>query len=61
MQRTVGIALAVILAAALGMLMRSSFNNAKSTAPAVKASIVPLELMLKADKNLPDQTPREPF
>jgi hypothetical protein len=61
MRRTVGIALAVILAAALGMWMRSSFNDMKSTVSEVKASNNPLELMQKADKNLPDQTPREPF
>jgi hypothetical protein len=61
MRRTVGIALAVILAAALGMWMRFSSNDVKSSALAVKASIVPLELMEKADRNLPDQTPREPF
>ena len=61
MRRTAGIPLAVILAAALGIWMWSSFDDMKSTAPAVKASIIPLELMQKADKDLPDQTPREPF
>jgi hypothetical protein len=61
MRSTVGVALAVILAAAFGMWMRSSFNDVKSTAAEVKASNSPLELMQKADKNLPDQTPREPF
>jgi hypothetical protein len=61
MRRTTGIPLTAILAAALGIWMWSWFTDVKSTAPGVKASIIPLELMQKADKNLPDQTPREPF
>ena len=58
------IALLVILAAALGMWMSSSSKQLKSAAPQADASlntILPIELMRKSDKNLPDKTVPEPF
>ena len=66
MRRTVGIGLGVILAAAtLGMWIVSSPNDVTSTeSVAVKGSgtpMLPVELMRKAGKDLPDGTPREPF
>ena len=74
MRRTAGMALLVVLAAtlgiwmvladALGMLMSFSSKQVKSTAPLAEASlttILPVELMRKSDKDLPDKTVPEPF
>ena len=64
MRRTASIALLVILAAALGMWMTFSSKQVKSTAPQAEAlltTILPVELMRKSDKNLPDKTVPEPF
>jgi hypothetical protein len=57
-------ALLVVLTAALGMWMSFSSNQMKSTEPLVEASlttILPVELMRKFDKDLPDKTVPEPF
>ena len=64
MRRTAGIALLVILAAAVGMWTSFSSNQVKSIKPAAGASlttILPVELMRKSDKELPDRTVPEPF
>ena len=59
------IVLAIILAAAVGVRLESSPRDVSSNASeAVEASsntILPYELHLKADKNLPDKTVPEPF
>jgi hypothetical protein len=62
MLRTAAFALlVVILAAALGTWVRSS-NQTKSTVPAeASISIFSIELTRKANKDLPDNTPVEPF
>ena len=63
MRRTAG-ALLVILAAALGMWMSFSSKQVKSNAPQAEASlttILPVELMRKSDKDLPEKTVPEPF
>ena len=63
MRRTASIALLVILAA-LGIWMSFSPKQVKSNAPQAEASlttILPVELMRKSDKNLPDKTVPEPF
>jgi hypothetical protein len=61
--RTVAvIVLSVAFVAALAMSLRSMSPDAKSTAPAVaEASIDPVDIMLKAGKDLRDETTREPF
>ena len=64
MRRTAGIALLVILAAAVGMWTSFSSNQVKSTKAVAGASlttILPVELMRKSDKELPDRTVPEPF
>ena len=63
MRRTASIALLVILAAALGPWMSFSSKQVKSTAPAEASltTMLPVELMRKSDKNLPDKTVPEPF
>ena len=59
---TVGIALAVAFAAALGLWIQFSPHEANSTAAdAAKASIVPIDIMRKVGKDLRDETPSEPF
>ena len=63
MPRTASIALLVILAA-LGMWMSLSPKQVKSNTPQAEASlttILPVELMRKSDKNMPDKTVPEPF
>jgi hypothetical protein len=63
MRRTASIALLVILAA-LGIWMSFSPKQVKSNAPQAEASlatILPVELMRKSDKNMPDKTVPEPF
>lgn len=64
MRRTTTISVLVILAAALDMWMTLSSKQVKSTAPQAEASlttILPVELMRKSDKDLPDKTVPEPF
>lgn len=65
MRTTVGMVLAVVLAAALAMWMRSASDHASSTetAPAEASStpMLPIELMRKSDRNLPDKTVHDPF
>jgi multidrug resistance efflux pump len=65
MRTTAGIVLAVVFAAALAMWIRSSSHHMSSTEPApAEASstpVLPIELMKKSDKDLPDKTVREPF
>jgi len=62
MRTTAGILVAVILAAALGVRMSNSSNRVSSTVPAAaEASMLPIELMRKSDRDLPDNTAREPF
>ena len=64
MRRTASVALLVILAAALGMWMSFSPKQVKSNAPQAEASlttILPVELMRKSDRDLPDKTVPEPF
>lgn len=65
MRTTVGIVLAVVLAAALAVWIGSSSQRVSSTeaAPAEASStpVLPIELMRKSDRNLPDKTVREPF
>jgi hypothetical protein len=62
MRTTVGIALAVAFAAGLALWIQSSAHDASSTAAtAAKASILPIDIMLKVGKDLRDETPREPF
>jgi len=64
MRRTASIALLVILAVALGMWMTFSSKQVKSYATQADASlttILPVELMGKSDKGLPDKTVPEPF
>ena len=62
MRTIAGILVAVSLVAALGMWMRHSSNRVSSTVPAAaEASMLPLELMRKSDRDLPDNTTREPF
>jgi hypothetical protein len=58
-----GVVLAVIFSAAMATWIRSSSNQVQSTRPAAEASapMLPLELMRKSDKDLPDKTVREPF
>jgi hypothetical protein len=60
MRTIAGILVAVSLVAALGVWMGYS-PRVSSTAPAAEASMLPIELMRKSDRNLPDNTPREPF
>ncbi len=65
MRITAGMVLAVVFAAALAMWMRSSSDHMSSTKPApAEASntpMLPIELMQKSGKDLPDKTVREPF
>jgi hypothetical protein len=64
MRTTAGMVLAVVLAAALAMWIQSSSHRVRSTEPPAEASstpMLPIELMKKSDKNLPDKTVREPF
>jgi len=65
MRTTAGIVLAVVLAVALATWMRSASDHVGPTAPApAEASagpMLPLELMKKSDRNLPDKTVPEPF
>jgi hypothetical protein len=64
MRSIVGVALAIVFAAAVTVWVRSSSNHVKSAAPAAEASsipILPLDLMRKSDKELEDKTVREPF
>ena len=64
MRTTAGIALAVVLAVALAMRLLSSSHHMSSTEPPVEASttpMLPIELMKKSGKDLPDNTVREPF
>ena len=65
MRTTAGIVLAVVLAAALAMWMRFAPDHVSPTgAASAEASItpiLPIELMKKSDKNLPDKTVPEPF
>ena len=64
MRKTASIALLVILAAALGMWTSFSSKQVRSAAPQAEASlntILPVELMRKSDKHLPDKTVPEPF
>jgi hypothetical protein len=61
-RRTVGIAFAVILAAALGVWLGFSPSQVNLNARAAEPStIFPIELHSKAGKDLPDTTVREPF
>jgi hypothetical protein len=64
MRKTIGIVLAVFFVAALGVWIRSS-NHANSGVPAAAEAtstpMLPVELMRKTDKDLPDNTVREPF
>ena len=61
MRTTIGIALAVAFAAALGLWTQSSPHEATTAAATAKASIVPIDIMWKVGKDLRDETPREPF
>jgi hypothetical protein len=62
MRIATGIVLAVAFAVALAMSVGSSPHDADSTAPAaVKASILPIDMMQIVGKDLQDETPREPF
>ena len=65
MRTTAGIVLAVVLVAALATWMRFASDHESPTGPApVEAStgpMLPLELMKKSGKDLPDKTVREPF
>jgi hypothetical protein len=64
MRKTIGIVLAICFVAALGAWIRSS-NHANSSVPgaaeATSTPMLPVELMRKANKDLPDNTVREPF
>jgi hypothetical protein len=64
MRKTIGIVLAVFFVAALGVWIRSS-NHGNSGVPAAAEAtstpMLPVELMRKANKDLPDNTVREPF
>ena len=59
------IVLAAILAAALGVRLGPSpgpmNSNASGAVEALSSTILPGELHLKAGKDLPDETVREPF
>ena len=64
MRTTVGIVLAVAFAAALAMWMGFSFHvSSTGTAPAEASStpMLPLEIMKRSDRNLPDKTVHDPF
>ena len=65
MRTTAGIVLAVVLAAALATWMRfaSDHMGPRGPAPAeaLTGPMLPLELMKKSGKDLPDKTVREPF
>jgi len=65
MPTAAGIVLAMVFAAALTMWMRSASDHMSPTGPAPaeasSAPMLPLELMKKSDKGLPDKTVREPF
>lgn len=65
MRATAGIVLGVVFAAALAMWMWSSSDHVNPTglAPAEASStpMLPIELMKKSGKDLPDKTVREPF
>jgi hypothetical protein len=65
MRTTAGIVLAVVLAVALATLMRFASDHVGPTAPAPEEAstgpMLPLELMKKSGKDLPDKTVREPF
>ena len=65
MRTTAGMVLAVVLAAAFAMWLRSASHHKSLTesapAEASTAPMAPIELMKKSDKNLPDKTVREPF
>ena len=65
MRTTAGIVLGVVFAAALAMWIRSASDHVGSTgtAPAEASStpMLPIELMKKSGKDLPDKTVREPF
>ena len=64
MRKTIGIVLAISFVAALGAWIRLS-NHANSSVPAAAEAtstpMLPLELMRKADKDISDNTVREPF
>jgi hypothetical protein len=61
MRKVIGIVLAISFVAALGVWIRSS-NHANSSVPAAaEATMLPLELERKANKDLPDNTVRNPF
>jgi hypothetical protein len=64
MRTTVGIVLGVAFAAALAMLIESSSHvSSTGTAPAEASStpMLPIELMKKSGKDLPDNTVHDPF
>jgi len=62
MRTTVAIVLAVVLAAALASWNRSSDHSMESTpVKASTAPMLPIELMKKSNKNLPDNTVPEPL
>lgn len=62
MRTIAGVLVAVSLVAALGMWMRYSSNRVGAAAPAAaEASMLPIELMRKSARDLPDNTTREPF
>jgi hypothetical protein len=62
MSKTIGIVLAISFVTALGVWTRSP-NHANSSVPvAAEATMLPVELMRKLNKDdLPDNTVREPF
>lgn len=64
MRSTVGIVLAVAFAAALAMWIGfASRVGSTGTAPAEASStpMLPLEIMKRSDRNLPDKTVHDPF
>jgi hypothetical protein len=65
MRTTAGIVLAVVLVAALATWMRYASDHMSSVARAPEEAAVtpmlPIELMKKSDRNLPDKTVPEPF
>jgi hypothetical protein len=63
MRTTAAIVLAVVLAAALATAYRFASDHSTESTP-VKAStapMLPIELMMKSNKNLPDNTVPEPL
>jgi hypothetical protein len=56
-----GVVLAVIFSAAMATWIRSSSVQSNKPAAEASAPMLPLELMKKSDKGLPDKTVREPF